>query len=202
MELHEALSQISAIREHVARAETFRGYRSTVVAGSSLACLVAGAIQTVSIPQPESAPGAWLALWVSTAAVCLAAVGGELVWRHRSGAAPHAARLTWLAVEQFLPCVIAGGLLTAVLARFAPESLPLLPGLWAMLFGLGVFASCRLLPKATFWIGVYYLFAGSLALAFGRGEYAYSPWLMVGCFGVGQALTAFVLYWRLERKHG
>ena len=202
MELHEALSQISAIREHVARAETFRGYRSAIVAFSSVACLAAAAAQTVWLAAPRQSPGAWLALWVSTAAICLATVAAEMIWRHRRGAAPNAARLTWLAVEQFLPCVVAGGLLTAVLFRFAPESLSLLPGLWAILFGLGVFASCRLLPRATFWVGAYYLFAGAIALAFGQGELAFSPWLMVGCFGVGQALTAAVLYWQLERRHG
>lgn len=202
MELHEALSQISAIREHVARAETFRGYRSAIVGFSSLACLAAAVAQSLWIRHPQQTPGSWLALWVATAALCLATVGVEMAWRHRRGAATHAAKLTWLAVEQFLPCVVAGGLLTAVLACFAPESLPLLPGLWAMLFGLGVFASCRLLPRATFWIGAYYLFAGSAALALGRGEQAFSPWLMVGSFGVGQALTAAVLYWHLERRHG
>src|SRR6185437_11736127 len=108
----------------------------------------------------------------------------------------------WMAVEQFLPCVLAGGLVTAALARGAPESVALLPGLWAVLFSLGVFASCRLLPRATFWVGAYYLFAGVLALAFGRGEHALSPWVMVGCFGVGQAGAAVILYWSLERDRG
>jgi hypothetical protein len=202
MELHEALSQISAIREHVARAETFRGYRSAIVGFSSVACLAAAMVQSLWIPHPQQTPGRWLMLWVATAAMCLATVGCEMVWRRRRGAASHEARLTRLAVEQFLPCVVAGGLLTAVLARVAPESLSLLPGLWAVLFGLGVFASCRLLPRATFWIGAYYLFAGSAVLALGQGTLAFSPWLMVGSFGVGQALTAAVLYWNLERKHG
>lgn len=202
MELDEALSQISAIREHVARAETFRGYRSAVVGFSSLACLMAAMAQSLWIPDPEKSPGHWLTLWVATAALCLATVGVEMIWRHRRGAALHEARLTKLAAEQFLPCVLAGGLLTAVWLCFAPESLSLLPGLWAMLFGLGVFASCQLLPRATFWIGAYYLFAGAAALAVGQGELAFSPWLMVSSFGVGQALTAAMLYWQLERRHG
>ena len=71
-----------------------------------------------------------------------------------------------------------------------------------MLFSLGIFASCRLLPKATFWAAVYYLVAGVAALAMGREEAALSPWAMAGTFGVGQLLTAAILYFTLERTHG
>jgi predicted membrane channel-forming protein YqfA (hemolysin III family) len=104
-------------------------------------------------------------------------------------------------VKQFLPSIAAGALLTCALVRFAEESLWMLPGLWAMLFSLGVFASCRLLPRATFWSGVYYLVAGFAALAFARDAAAFSPWAMVGTFGVGQLLTAGILYFTLERPH-
>ncbi len=200
MELRDALAQISAIREHVARTETFRGYRSEIVAFSALVAAVAAGIQAIWLPDPRQAPTAWLALWIMAACICVFATGLEMAARHRRAASPWTARLTWLAIEQFLPSLIAGGLVTAALARFAPESLSLLPGLWAVLFSLGIFASCRLLPRATFWAGGYYLLAGSLALA--SGEQALSPWAMLGCFGVGQALAATILYWFLERGDG
>jgi len=109
--------------------------------------------------------------------------------------------MTWLAVEQFLPCLAAGGLVTLVLACAAEESLRLLPGLWAVLFSLGIFASARLLPRAAFWIGHYYLAAGLLTLLFAQGEYAFSPLAMAGTFGIGQALAAGMFYWALERHH-
>ena len=57
---------------------------------------------------------------------------------------------TWLAVEQFLPSLIAGLLITVVMVRQAPGQVALLPGLWQILFSLGLFASARLLPKAVF----------------------------------------------------
>ncbi len=37
---------------------------------------------------------------------------------------------TITAARQFVPCVVAGGLLTLALYRFAPQSLGLIPGLW------------------------------------------------------------------------
>ena len=41
-----------------------------------------------------------------------------------------------------------------------PAELWMLPGLWSILFSLGIFASYRLLPRETFWLAVYYLAAG------------------------------------------
>ena len=105
-----------------------------------------------------------------------------------------------LAVGQFLPCVIAGGLLMVVLLRWVPESLWMLPGLWLMLFSLGIFASYRLLPRATFWVALFYLLAGTLCLTL--GEAALSPWAMGLPFGAGQLFAAAVLYWTLERTDG
>jgi hypothetical protein len=101
---------------------------------------------------------------------------------------------TWLAIEQFLPCVAAGGLLTIVLVSRAPE---LLPGLWALFFSLGIFASYRLLPRPTFYVAMYYLCAGTLCLTL--GPRALSPWVMGGTFGLGQLFAAAILYWTLER---
>jgi hypothetical protein len=45
--------------------------------------------------------------------------------------------------------VVAGGMVAFVLWNHAQESLWMLPGLWSIFFSLGIFASYRLLPKAT-----------------------------------------------------
>ncbi len=70
----------------------------------------------------------------------------------------------------------------------------MLPGLWQIFFSLGIFASCRLLARATFWVAVFYLGTGLTVLALARGEAALSPWAMGLPFGVGQLLAAAVLY--------
>ncbi|HEY8504955.1 MAG TPA: hypothetical protein VIL46_10260, partial [Gemmataceae bacterium] len=86
-------------------------------------------------------------------------------------------------------------------ARHAPQSAWMLPGLWQILFSLGVFASCRLLPRAVFGVAVFYLFSGLAVLIVAQGEHALSPWAMGLPFGVGQFGAAAVLYWTLERNH-
>ena len=169
MELHEALTQISEIRHQMARTEVFRGFRALPVAFSGLLAVSAAFAQAAWLPDPELRIPEYLVLWVGTAVVSGLAAGSEMLWRTRGPASWLRREITWLAVEQFLPCLAAGALLTLVLVRSAPESLWMLPGLWQILFSLGVFASCRLLPKATFGVAIFYLVAGLASLAFARG---------------------------------
>ncbi len=200
MELREALTQISEIRRQVARTELFRGYRALPVAFSGLLALLAAAFQHWWLPDPARNVTAYLALWVGAALISVLATGMEMALYYRRCGSSLAWQTTALAVGQFLPCLAAGGLLTFVVAAHAPDNLWMLPGLWAMLFSLGIFASYRLLPKATFWIGLFYMASGTLCLTLREG--ALSPWAMGIPFGGGQLLSAAVLYWTLERRDG
>jgi hypothetical protein len=202
MELREALTQISEIRRQVARTEVFRGYRAVPVAFSGLLALATAVFQALWLPEPRDNPSMYLTLWLGAAAISALAAGLEMTLRCWRSSNSLSRDLTWLAVEQFLPCLAAGGLLTFVLAVFAPNSLGLLPGLWQMLFSLGIFASYRLLPRATFGVAMFYMAAGVCSLALSQGKWSLSPWLMGIPFGVGQLYAAGVLYWTLERSHG
>lgn len=200
MELHEALTQISEIRLQMARTEVFRGYRSVPVAFSGLLALVAAGFQPLWVSEPTQNISAYLTLWIGVAAVSLLATGVEMWVRSQRSDSTLSREITWLAVQQFLPTLVAGVLVTSVLVSFAPETHWLLPGLWQVLYSLGVFASCRLLPRATFWVAVFYMAAGIVSLTLARGEATLSPWAMGIPFGVGQFFTAAVLYWTLERN--
>lgn len=201
MELREALTQITEIRLQLARTEVFRGYRAMPVAFSGVVALVAGLIQAAAIADPVEQIGPYLALWIGAAAVSALAAGVEMLIRARIATSRLTRELTWLALEQFCPSLIAGALLTIVLVRVAPENVWMLPGLWQIVFSLGIFASCRLLPRATWWVGVFYLAAGLSVLTLARGDAALSPWAMAVPFGAGQWLAAAVLYATLERDH-
>jgi predicted membrane channel-forming protein YqfA (hemolysin III family) len=183
----------------LARTEVFRGYRAAPVAFSGLLALAAASVQAAWITDPASQIPAYLALWVGSAVVSGLAAGAGMALRGREPAAAWRRRITWLAIEQFVPCLVAGGLLTAVLVLSAPEALWMLPGLWQVLFSLGVFASCRLLPRATFGVAAFYLATGCLCLVLARDDMALSPWAMGIPFGLGQLYAAAVLYWTLER---
>jgi len=199
MELREALSQISEIRHQMARSEVFRGYRSMTVGFSGVLGLLTAAFQSQWVESPESELGRYLCLWISVAAACLTVAGAELYWTAQSDDSGLARQMTRLAVEQFLPCVVVGALLTLCIYRSAPQVAWMLPGLWSLVFGLGVFASYRLLPRQVFWVGLYFVLCGCGCLLWGQGDNAFSPWQMGISFGGGQLLGATILYWTLER---
>jgi hypothetical protein len=202
MELREALTQITEIRLQLARTEVFRGYRAMPVAFSGVVALLAAVIQAATIADPMLQVGPYLALWIGAAVISGMAAGLEMVVRARNAGSPMTRELTRLALEQFCPCLLAGALLTIVLVRTAPSSLWMLPGLWQVVYSLGIFASCRLLPRATFWVAVFYLGTGLAVLSLGHDGAALSPWSMGLPFGAGQLLAAAVLYSTLERDHG
>jgi hypothetical protein len=201
MELREALAQISEIRDQLARTETFEGYRSATVAASGVLALTAAAMQTALVPDPMGRLDAYLTLWITVAIVSAGITGIEMFVRSRRAASETAVRLTRMVVEQFSPCLVVGALLTLAIAVVAPETAWMLPGLWALVFGLGVFASARLFPRPVVWVGAYYMLAGTACLFAAKHLEPLSPWLMAGSFGLGQLIAAAAVYWSVERKH-
>jgi hypothetical protein len=202
MDLHEALAQISEIRQQVARTETFRGYRAAPLAFSGAVAWAAALFQAAYMPAPAGNVMAYLALWVGAALLSMFVTGLYMFLHCWQSRLTLTRSNTAQAVGQFVPCVVAGGLLLFVLLYHAPECLWMLPGLWSLLFGLGIFASWHLLPKATFWVAVHYLASGVFCLVLAQGDCAFSPWAMGLPFGVGQLVAAGILYWTLERSHG
>ena len=202
VQLREALSQISEIRQQMADAQVFRGYRSATTACTALVAGATAVVQAVWVPDPARQVNAYLALWCSAAFVSVVIVGLEMALRCRRAGSSFQNDITRVVADQFVPSIVAGGLLTLVIARFPGDCLGMLPGLWAIVFSLGVFASRRFLPRSIFLVGGYYLLAGLYCLTLDRNVAALSPWTMGLLFGAGQLLTAGVLYWTLERNHG
>src|SRR5262245_44330637 len=107
MELHEEMAQLSEIRLRLAQTGPFRGYRSADVAGTGSVAFAAGSLQLMFLPEPTASPATYLALWIGAAVVAATGTGLEMVFRFRRASDPMAASLTRLAVEQFVPCVMA-----------------------------------------------------------------------------------------------
>ncbi|MDH3591381.1 MAG: hypothetical protein OER88_05855 [Planctomycetota bacterium] len=201
MELNDALDQITEIRLRMARAEVFRGYKAAPTALSALLAVAAAGIQVALLPNPGVQPTTYVMLWIGAAALSGITAGATMWIYYRRSAAPLKAQTAWLAAEQLLPAMVGGALLTFVMVKFATDSLWLLPGIWQVLFSIGLFASCRQLPRAMVAIALFYLATGIACIVFARGVYAFSPWAMGAPFGVGQVAAAAILYWTLERVH-
>jgi uncharacterized membrane protein len=201
MELQTALDQISEIHRQMARTRIFRGYRAATCLTTGIIAFAASAYQAYAVPNPAAYPEAFVDLWVSVAITCLVIVSAEIVLWYRRSDSSLQRELTLLAIEQFLPCIVVGGLVTLVIHDFAESALWMLPGLWSIFFGLGTFASRRLLPWPVVFVGAFYLLAGLCALATARHGAMFSPWAMAIPFGLGQTALAAILHFTLERKN-
>jgi len=199
MELHEALTQISEIRQQLARSEIYRGYRSLTTSVSGLLAILGAVLQPLFVASPDSELGRYLIFWIGIAAISAIVVGSEVWWRTRRTDSEALRQMTWLAVEQLSPSLVVGALLTLCIFQAAPEVSWMFPGLWALIFSLGVFASHRLLPPASLWVALYYASCGLGCLYWGQGANALSPWQMGISFGGGQLMSAAILFWTLER---
>jgi hypothetical protein len=198
-DLDRALADITAIRSQLARGTEFRGYGPVTVAATGLLALVTAALQPLLVPDPAYDSLHWLALWTGMALVAVVITGAEMIARTRRLHGGFADDMLYSAVEQFIPAGVAGTLLTVVFYRYLTDSLWMLPGLWQIVFALGVFASVRVLPRGIFVVGVWYLAAGLATLAVSNSS-PFSPLAMAGPFGIGQLLMAFVI-WRATGEH-
>ena len=191
-ELYKALGDISSIRRVVANTTEFRGYGPATLAATGVLALTAAAAQARWVTEPAAHIYPYLALWISTAALSAAVTGAQMYTRTRRMHSGLSNEMLRMAVEQFVPAVAAGMLLTIVLVRAVPVALWMLPGLWLVIFSLGVFSSCRFLPRPMLAAGAWYLLTGLSALAMG-GARAMAPWVMGISFGAGQLLVAAIL---------
>jgi hypothetical protein len=191
----EALAEITAIRSQMARSAGFRGYGPVTLALTGVLAVAAAFLQARLLRDPVREISEYLIIWGTTAALSIILIGIETVRRSRRVHSGLADAMVGTAVEQFMPAAVAGALLTLLLLRTAPENLWMLPGLWQVVFSLGVFASCHFLPRPIFGVGVWYLMTGLACLVYARGAWTLSPWAMGIPYGVGQIAVSAIL-WR------
>jgi hypothetical protein len=196
-DLRQALDEIRQIRTQVARDTQFRGYGPKSIAASGALAIAVAAAQAHWMRDTRDF-AAFAVVWIATAFVSLALVAIETIARARRAHTGYAKEMIHAAVEQFLPALLVGVLLTAVVMRAAPQQAWMLPGLWQLMFSLGVFASCRFLPRPTFAVGVWYLIAGLTSLIVQSGSQSLLPWTMGIAFGIGQLFVSAVMYHGLE----
>lgn len=197
MDVGRALTQIAEIHQQIAKGELYRGYRSVPVAASGLIGIAAAALEPARVEQD---PVTFVMYWCLVAAAAAVVGTSEIVYNYVVRENDADRRRTRRVVGQFLPSVAAAAVITACFVHLSEALVPLLPGLWAICFGIGVFASRPYLPRASGFVALFYYAAGIALLWEGRGPESLNGWLVGATFGIGQSLTALVLYWNLERQ--
>lgn len=193
-DLDKALADIVAIRSQIAAGTAFRGYGPATMVATGAVALLTAVLQALLLDDPTDEPVTFFVGWAVAAAL-----SGLMIWiemrarsrRHHSGLAD---AMIHQAIEQFLPAGVAGVLLAAVLWKFAPESLWLLPGLWQILVSLGIFASVRSLPRSVAFAGAWYFVSGFAVVVLASQSHTLSPWTMGLPFAIGQSVMAGILH--------
>lgn len=197
MDLPRALGQLADIHQQIAKGEVYRGYRSLPIAASGLIGLAAAWAQTPALGASD--PVGFVVYWTVIAA-CAGFVGAsEIIYNYVVHDDRATRRRTTQVVGQFLPSMLAGAIITASFVHLSAALVPVLPGLWAICFGIGIFASRPYLPRASGWVALFYYAAGVALLWIARGPEPLRAWWVGGTFGAGQLMAALVLYWNLER---
>jgi hypothetical protein len=199
-DLYKALGDISSIRRQMASTTEFRGYGPATLATTGMFAILAATAQALWLPDPAHHISAYLGVWVSTAVFSAGLTGVQMYTRARRIHSGLSNEMLRMAVEQFLPSAAAGLLVTIVLLRYVPFATWMLPGMWQIIFGLGIFSSCRFLPRPMIAAGAWYLLTGLNCLAMG-GNRALSPWTMGISYGAGQLLVAAILLFSTSREN-
>jgi len=188
MRVHEALEQLDAIHDHLARAEVYRGFTVPGVA------LIGGVGLLAAVLQPPFEAESFVAYWLAVAAIGLLLGFSATAHAYFFREDDIARRKTRRVLAQFLPSLAAGALITAALARGGPDLVAYLPGLWAIAFGLGIISARPYLPRGIGYVGLAYLIAGGVLLTRRFAAPELAGWSVGGVFGAGHLLTAAVLH--------
>jgi len=191
-DLHKALADIGNIRQLLAAGTMFRGFGPLVIAGTGALAMAAAAAQSMLRPAPDAMT--FVAVWTTVAILAAILIGTEMVARSRRHHGGLADVMLFNAVEHFLPVGAAGATLCLVLLKFAPDVAWLLPGLWSILLGVGLFVTMRFLPRSISIAAAWYFLAGTTVLIVASQTRTLSPWMMGIPFGLGQLLMSALLH--------
>jgi len=155
---HRAEDNLRFIRETMARAADF-----TAVPGWGGVLMGVTALVTASLSGPPSDRPVWLALWLTDAGVAIAIGVVAVVWKARRSGVPLQGAATRRFALAFLPALVAGAVLTALLVRTG--SMAQLPGCWLLLYGTAVTSAGAFSVRPVPLMGGGFMGLGALALA-------------------------------------
>jgi hypothetical protein len=156
--LHDrAMNDLSFIRETMERATAF-----TAVPGWGGVAM--GVTALVAAPLAARQPSAerWLGVWLAALVVAVLIGSAAMGRKARAARTPILSGQGRRFLLSFLPPLVVGALLTAVLARAA--LVWLLPGIWLLLYGTGVVTGGAYSVRAVPVMGMGFIALGAVAL--------------------------------------
>lgn len=187
--LHDrAMDNLRYIRETMERATPFTG-----ISGWGEIAIGSTALVASFIAAQQTTFRAWFAVWVAEGLISLLIAGWSM---DRKARAVHLALISGSGrkvVFSLAPPLIAGALLTLVLARAGATNA--IPGMWLLLYGTGVITGGMFSVRAVPAMGVCFMLLGAIALFFPP---AWANWFLAAGFGGLHVLFGAIIV----RKYG
>lgn len=191
-DIERALLDIAEVRERLAVTQRFSGYSGVAAAASGCFAVAAGVLQALLVPQPQTAREAHLyfAIWFACCAASLIVNYGAIAHWFVNDANARERWQTRTVGLAILPALIFGGALTFALV--AGDAIRYLPGVWFGAYGVGLFASRTMIPRAAVAVAAAFLAIGP-ALLFAPASIALAWWVLPLGFGIGQIAIAYFI---------
>ena len=192
MDVTRAIADLDEVRSRLASVQRFRGLSGSAALASGVAALGSGMVQLALVPAPRTADDVarYVAIWIACLAFALALnYGAVAVWLAKNWSFRARTELQTAAVA-IVPSVVAGGAFTAAL--LARGEIGLLPGTWALCYGLGLLAARSMLPRRAVAVALGFAAIGS-TLLFASGTNALAWWVMPLTFGLGQTVIGILI---------
>lgn len=192
MDVTRAIADLDEVRSRLASVQRFRGLSGPAALASGVAALAAGGVQLAVVPAPHGIgdAGLYVTIWIACLAFALAVnYGAVAVWLARNWSSRTRTELQTAAIA-VTPSIVGGGAVTAALLMRG--EIGLLPGMWALCYGLGLLAARSMLPRGTVSIALSFAALGS-TLLFAPGTNALAWWVMPLTFGIGQSAIGVLI---------
>jgi hypothetical protein len=196
VEVERALADLEEVRDRLASVQRFRGYSSRVAAASGAFAIAGGIVQALLVPAPRTDADVklYLVIWMSCLALALIIYYGNLALRYARKSGRSARAQTRTVSITILPAIGLGAVLSLAVALHGVPSL--LPGVWYACYGLGLYASRNMVPKAVMPIAAAFGIIGAFLLLVPSASLPLRWWVMPAGFSLGQ----FAIGWLVAKE--
>jgi hypothetical protein len=191
-DLERALADIAEVRERLGHVQRFKGYSGFAAAVSGGFAVIAGIIQALIVPHVQTMHQGhvYFAIWfVCCAAAMLLNYGAIAHWYVNDATARDRWQTATVGLSM-IPALVLGAALSFALLH---ENLfAFLPGVWYGCYGVGLFASRTMVPRAVAPIAAAFMIGG-MGLLFVPAAIALQWWVLPLGFGAGQLAIGFII---------
>ena len=194
--VHDALSQVRRLQALILARKNFQGYSGVARMASGTVTLGAAMILDTNVV-PRSVIG-HLVGWSMVLGLAMVINYGALAYWYFTDPDAKTSPMSLFPAIDAVPALAAGGVLSAALVMWGHFNM--LHGVWMLLFGVAHTGYRLSLPRAHYFVGIFYMICGTAYLGYGVETFT-NPWPMGLVFFAGESMGGWI-FWRSRVENG